>query len=1052
MKTESARHRTGTRIALASLFLASLSSRGAEVSTLPSNSPAQAQIAERFQKEIYPLLARESDRQESCVGCHDVESRSSLVFLGEPGDDFEMLLENGYLALRGPDTLLGRVTSVNHQKRMPKGKAAEPWTSDEIERLKAFLVEVNARAESGERTDERFPASLLRPYKSQAPESRDNQFITYRQLRGKIKVIFDDDWVRDGKDLFQDNVAMFGGADFKERFDESAQASSAFLTALEMLAKDVSSQAYTRKLGPFAADLYDLPSPLTMDEPDAVYRRAITNLYGAILFRSPSAAELRDSFVLLKSIHREQAVIESGDYELGFELAVVDPSTGLESRRSLVIPVSGDAGGVYQELIDQSAHREPDEGTSKARQRLARPLRLEAGSGSHRFVIHNAQTVGNVSFAGLELRQPGTDQILQIHAKDTAVRADGAWKVRQNDGFLSYEDDQLEKGNASITVPLRVPETGDYEVTVLWRGNSNNAANVLTEVFCAGAIELARPPLANVPEAGIARFTYDSSEDTTPFADLGASFVFGEEDYVEINNAGTLNRVAAGAIDFVPVQGDGAFVIDSKEADGSDQWTPFSSGQFGAYNQKGTQLQDENQNKGERYLRYRPSLKKDAEKPWKPDRAYQVHIHYPAKSANESRVPVVVKARQSSPIVQIAYPARAKADARVEIDAFASYTAQHSKLSYSWKQTKGFAVKLRPEGARLSFVAPRRRVEQVAWEALARALIRHPDFLFTRPPALRHATDTQEKKRLQLVKIALDLAGRAPTREELRRLDEGASLGKMVDHFLESQEFRDFYFHRVRLYLESQGTETQDEPARLWCYVAFNDLPFQQILTADYTVDADGKKQARPAYHGRSGLLTTKGFIEGKPGLPHFNYAAQVSMLFLGYVYEVPPEIVEQREGITALGTTDPNSVCYNCHKILTPLALQRNHWSDEGQFRTRDDQGLAIDATDQSVVPEYPFKGEGLEAFATQAVKKERFIRTMIDTHFHFYFGRPMRFRADERTLYKKLWDQLHAQGFTIRGLIRGLLNSPEYMEGHSPLSRQPAPEPPPTRRANLN
>ena len=29
-------------------------------------------------------------------------------------------------------------------------------------------------------------------------------------------------------------------------------------------------------------------------------------------------------------------------------------------------------------------------------------------------------------------------------------------------------------------------------------------------------------------------------------------------------------------------------------------------------------------------------------------------------------------------------------------------------------------------------------------------------------------------------------------------------------------------------------------------------------------------------------------------------------MLFLGYVYDVPDEIVEQREGVTALGTTDP--------------------------------------------------------------------------------------------------------------------------------------------------
>ena len=189
-------------------------------------------------------------------------------------------------------------------------------------------------------------------------------------------------------------------------------------------------------------------------------------------------------------------------------------------------------------------------------------------------------------------------------------------------------------------------------------------------------------------------------------------------------------------------------------------------------------------------------------------------------------------------------------------------------------------------------------------------------------------------------------------------------------------------------------------------------------------------KQTRPIYHGKTGLLTTPGFIEGKPGLPHYNYAAQVSMLFLGYRYEVPADIVEQREGVTALGTTDPSSACYSCHKILTPLAFQRNFWTDEGKYRRHDEYGLPIEASDHGMVSEYPFKGEGLESFALEAVKKERFIRTMIDTHFNFLFGRSMRYRTDERDLYRTLWDSVHEQGFTIKGLLRALVTSPEYYE----------------------
>ena len=73
------------------------------------------------------------------------------------------------------------------------------------------------------------------------------------------------------------------------------------------------------------------------------------------------------------------------------------------------------------------------------------------------------------------------------------------------------------------------------------------------------------------------------------------------------------------------------------------------------------------------------------------------------------------------------------------------------------------------------------------------------------------------------------------------------------------------------------------------------------------------------------------------------------------------------------------------------------------------------------------------MEAFALQAVKKERFIRTIINTHFNFYFGRGMRFRTDERDIYKRLWDGVHEDGFKIRRLIHRIVTSPEYLDGGS-------------------
>lgn len=1000
-------------------------------------APAESGTLTRFENEIFPLLSRGGE--QSCITCHDSEDSSDLVFSGIPEEDFRILLDGRYLEPDGPDTMLGRLTASNEKRRMPKGKKAQSWSEDEVETLRQFVLSLSHPSDSGTPVDERFPSALMRPYKGSIPDALDNQFLSYTQLRGKIQMIFKDDWHRNGKDLFAENVAFFGGADFKMRFNETTQPSASFLTTLDLMVKDVGARAFGRKEGPFAEIERNLPPADSLDSPDASYRNRIEHLYQSILFRSPTGAEIDDAFDLIQSAFREAEWIRTRDYGLEFELTVTDPATGLSAVRNVVIPVNGESLGVYQELIDQSKENADDQDQKNlCRQFLARPFRLRSNSSTQRIVLHNFNTWENVSFAGVTFRDLAADTETKIGADNPLVQPEGAWKRTDRNGFGSFEDENFEKGKSRIAVSIAVPMDGDYEISVLWRKNTRNSTNVLVEVFAHTEDNtLAKSELPVVPLKGEARFVFDSSEDTLPYADLGVSFLFGSEDYLEINNTGTRNRVTAGAVSFVSMNDGSAITVDSKEADGSDQWSEFNDGSFKAFNRKGTQLQDDDKNKGERFLRYRLSQKGDAESNWKSDHFYQTRIHYPGKKDNEQRVPVVVRAQKSSPVLQLSHTALGKADATIEIDASASYTVQQSELTFTWRQTQGIPVGFQTNSPVLRFTAPRKDIEQEAWIALTRALMRHPDFLFTRPPSLHKVERQEDKRRLQLVKLALDLAGRPPTEAEFERLSDGASFSELTDAYLGTQEFRDFYFHRIRLYLESQGTESQDEPARLWSYVAFNDLPFQQILTADYTVDAKFTAIPRPDYHGRTGLLTTKGFIEGKPGLPHFNYPAQVSMMFLGYIFEVPPDIVQQRDGITPLGTTDPQSACYSCHKILTPLAFQRTYWTDDGHYRRQDEKGDPIDASDQGVVEEYPFKGEGMEAFATQAVNKERFIRTIINTHFNFYFGRSMRFREDERALYKRLWDQVHANGFKIRALIHGLVTSPEYLEGRARTSQ---------------
>ncbi|HSH94673.1 MAG TPA: hypothetical protein VK968_11055, partial [Roseimicrobium sp.] len=945
---------------------------------------------------------------------------------GNVTNDFKLLLEHGYLATQGPDTLLGRLVTDNTKKRMPKGKNAKPWTPAEVADVKLFLTELNKYVKVDGQADELFPAALTTAFNGEVSESLDNQFITYTQLKGKIKTVFGDDWNRNGADRFQQNVAMFGGADFKERFNESSKASSSFLTGVEMLSRDVASRAYTRKTGPFAGRPDSFNDPSKLGKPDSAYEKEIKRLYEAILFRGPSSKELEESFSLIKGVYAARDQIQGTDVEIGFKLTVTDDSTKLESSRIISIPVSGDRHGIYQEWVDQSKAT-GDAKEKVMRQKLAKKFNFKSGDDGQLVRVHNVDSIGNVSLHGIEI-QKGGGPVKQILVTDSSVQADGAWKINTRDGITSYEDDNFDKGNSSVTIPVKATEAGSYDVTLLWRKNPSNAGGVLVEVFSTEGEILAKPALAKAPSRGEAQFYYDASADNVAFYDVGAQFQFGGLDAVEINNKGTRSQVTVSAINFVQADGKGGFLVDAKEAEGVDKWQSFDSGTFRAFNIKGTPYTDGGKSKGDLSLRFKPSAKKDT---WKAGTFYRVQVNYPAKAGNEVRSPVVVRAQKSSPIIQVAYPSRARGDAPVEMDASTSYTVQGSKLKFNWQQIEGPAVKLDVKGGIVKFTAPRRSLQQSAWEALARALVRHPDFLFTRAPSIQTVKGKADKQHLQLAKAAQDLVGRAPTRDEFSRLDKGVPYTQIIDEYLKSQEFKDFYFHRIRLYLESQGTESQDEPARIWSYIAFNDRPFQEILTADYTVDKNFQKQPRPAYHGKTGVLTAKGFIEGKPGLPHFNYAAQVAMLFLGYVFEVPPEIVQMREGLTAASTVDPTSVCFSCHKILTPIAVQRNMWDDEGKFRRYDELGLPIDASDANMVDGYPFPGEGLEAFATQAVKKERFVRTIINTHFTFYFGREMRFRDDERFLYKKVWDDVHADGFKLRTLVRSLVTSPEYMEG---------------------
>jgi hypothetical protein len=324
-----------------------------------------------------------------------------------------------------------------------------------------------------------------------------------------------------------------------------------------------------------------------------------------------------------------------------------------------------------------------------------------------------------------------------------------------------------------------------------------------------------------------------------------------------------------------------------------------------------------------------------------------------------------------------------------------------------------------------------------AFAGVCEALLHHPDFLFTRAGTFDVLPDGDAlRDRLLATQAALVLLDRSPTADELLRFDVGeVDRAGLVDEWLQSDTFIARYTHRVRQILEYDGTPDGDEPSRLWAHIAREDRPLKEILTADYTVDEDLERVERPAFHGQTGVLTMKGYIVGKPGLPHYNYAARVLTGFMGVVFDVPQEALDARATASATSTVDPQSLCFTCHRLLTPLAHQRQRWADDGTYREVFDYGRVIDDTDNNLVANYPFRGRGLEAFSLVAVRKEAFARRMANAHFLLVTGRLLRHDLDERVVYRGLYDAIDGGEGTPRDLLRAIFNSTSVTQPPRPV-----------------
>jgi hypothetical protein len=349
--------------------------------------------------------------------------------------------------------------------------------------------------------------------------------------------------------------------------------------------------------------------------------------------------------------------------------------------------------------------------------------------------------------------------------------------------------------------------------------------------------------------------------------------------------------------------------------------------------------------------------------------------------------------------------------------------------------------------------------------------------------------------RAQLIRLSVDLRGRHPTEAELVSIDpdsvdEAGEPGDerlyedYVDAWLEEPEFVDRAMEVFNFrYLTRTGEDYYDdwdnvglqdytpevvaeavgeEPLRLLGYIVDNDLPYSEIVLADYTMANDLVRQAwrleyledepgsptmggwrKAAYtDGRpmNGILTMQTIWEKYPSMgdnANRHRANAVSKMLLCDDYLSRP-IVLNRAAIDQL-TIDPELAiategCQSCHSTLDPLAAHFFGW-----FRYDDPDGV-IDGT--TYWPDYEMewvhysgKSPGyygtptanMQELAESLAVDERFMKCAVETMFT---GITQRVVEDED------WPELqtHLDVFqqtdmSIKETVRSIVMTREYL-----------------------
>ena len=947
-----------------------------------------------------------------------------------------------------------RVTAADTDLKMPKVGELSPDEQAVIRQFALDLDEALSTPDGDERVpDERFPDALLLAYDGPEANSAVPRRMSYYQLKRSFETVFGGDWLAgSGPDPFQHKANLFGGADFRASFETSRSVSASYLATLQEVAREVA-RRYVSAPRAVLFDGFDPDVSALRSRKNAV--RNVKALYDRILHAVPGAGEVERALSLVRELQRQPVT----ERVVRFTLEVRD-SDGRSDRQEADVLVRTGSEEISRFQLDQS--RTGTEGDNWVRLGTA-PFRFKRGSPDQfvRVIARPGNRVTAFDAVKLARVENGAEDPagIVLDNLDPECTLTGDWEPVEKEGERSragppkkkYEQDlhvvgsnhlesrTLENRLSYATVALRIPATGDYNVYLSWPAIPRATNRALVEVRSSSGPASSFAPRGTRQEVqGFARIQIDQTESTlddkgeTQWELIAREVHLADwNDFVEINNHGvdsSRHVIAADAVKFSGGTGR-EIIVDNSSASGfeeSEGWAPDqltrnSPGRGKSFgddllhfppSKNGTPIKEQEVDPNARvWARYRPVQDGEYQPGW-----YSVYLWTPGGHTHSDWVAVDVHGSAFAPVAAVEAVPEVSTGQTFTIDGTGTYHPLERQLTYRWSHDAG-DLGLRMEGsdsATPRVAIPSLNSPRPGWAGLIEALLQRPEFIVPGDDSDGH-TDAV------LTRVALDLVGRIPTQGEFRRFEESGSLEAMVDSYLDSDDFKGFFYHRARAILRSRGTEESDEPARLWTYLATSDRSYRELFTADYTVDAGWNRITRRPEHGSTGILTMKGYLTGKPGLPKFTYPAQVLTFGLGLQFEVTDAVEQAREKVVS--TTDPASMCYSCHKLLTPLAYQRERWDVHGHYRTIDEEHNPIDDSDRGVVPDYPFKGEGLEAFSAQVVRKEQFVRTFINLHHDMLFHRQLRVFEDHRDEYRELYEFALDNDLRIRPLLRKLV-----------------------------